>query len=196
MRDGVVAILLVVVVALGAGAGYFVGVANKQTTTMTTTAITTTTTTLLTSVQRFETPIPMSFSLNGQFDTLGMYCLSSPPGTVSMNLTAAYPWPLLTEPPPSITITYEFKPFPLNSTIPAWLSLSTIPEAVVMRQGQTATVSLVIAVNETTSNLGQEVFFHLWADYKDPASGSSVTNVIDFDFIVADTPSGSSPYQC
>lgn len=195
MRKGAIAALLVVALLAGAGAGYFVGVANKQTT-MTTTAITTTTTTLLTSVQHFETPIPMSFSLNGQFDTMGMYCLSSPPGSrVSMNLTAAYPWPLLTEPPPYFTITYEFVPSPLNSTIPVWLGLSTIPEAVVMRQGQTATVSLVIALN-STSNIGQEVPFHLWADYTDPASGSNVTSVIDFDFTVAATPSGSSLHQC
>jgi hypothetical protein len=142
-----------------------------------------------------------SFIVGGQPNTGRFFCFSKPPDSqTTLNLTATYPWSSHSgyfESPAHITITYVFLPYPSNSTIPAWLNLSTIPEAVVMKQGQNATVTLVISINETaTAKTGQEVPFVVQAEYRDPILGLDLTSDIYFGFTVAATPLGSSLHYC
>jgi len=197
MRNEIVAALLVVLVGLGAGAGYLVGTSNQRTTT--TTATTTTTPTQYVTTTVIPVPPMPSFLVGGQSYTGISYCLSKPPDSqVTLNLTAVYPWSSHSgyfESPTHITITYVFVPYPPNSTIPAWLSLSTVPEAVVMKQGQNATVALVIVAN-STAKIGQEVLFDIRAEYRDPILGLDLTSDVLFDFTVAGTPLGSSLHYC
>jgi hypothetical protein len=198
MRNEAVAVLLVVVVVLGTGAGYLMGTSNQR---ITTTTATVTATTSIQFITTTVTPIPPmpSFLVGGQPNTGMLFCLSKPPDSqVTLNLTAVYPWSSYSgyfESPARITITYVFMPYPSNSTIPAWLSLSTVPEAVVMKQGQNATVTLVVATN-STAKIGQEVPFNIKAEYRDPILGIDITSDIYFDFSVAATPLGSSLHYC
>jgi len=198
MRSGAVVVLMAVVILVAAGAGYLVGMSNQRT--ITTTAIVTTSIQYVTTTVTPIPPMP-SFIVDGQKD-IGLYCLSKPPDSqVSLNLTAVYPWSSHSgyfESPAHITITYVFVPYGFgstNNTIPAWLNLSTAPEAVVMKQGQNATVSLVIATTGAPK-IGQEVPFYILAEYRDPILGIDITSNIGFDFTVAATPLGSSLHQC
>jgi len=181
MRGGTIAALVVVAVLAGAVGGFVAGNANERTVT----SVLTTTQTA-TSETYYATPVTPTFSIGGL--QTGTVCLTLPTGSpTSLNVTAARPTGFSNYTTP---IEYSFAPLPLDSTFPAWLHPSMSPPYVVMRDGQTVTATLQIALDPSAQS-GQTGSFAIHADFNDPVSGMSVTTVIGVEVTVG-APSSAS----
>jgi len=194
MRSVIVTVLVVALLIAGALAGYSVGVVNQHTSTVTTTILSTLTTTIFTTNQHFATPLLPNFYVNGQ-QANGTMCYSVSTHSKTWNVTANWPWKIQndTNYPPPVGVEYTFAPFPLGSAIPAWLHLAMQPSIVALAEGQNWTASLHLTLDSTVQN-GQTARFALHADYTDPVSGSSVTDVMILGLVV--NGSSTSLYDC
>jgi len=188
MKNGLVAVLLVAAMLIGAGVGYFAG---SQ---MTMARTSTITTTIFMTTQNFATPTAPYFYVNG-IAVSGTLCYSVSTVSNTWNMTANYPWKIQngTAYPPPVRVEYTFAPFPLNGSIPAWLQLSMQPPYVTLAGGQNSTSNLELTLDSTVQN-GQTTNFAVHAYYNDPISGSSVMSVIELGVVV--NGSSTSLYDC
>jgi len=162
----------------------FTVVASPQSTT------TTTSTTASTTSQHFVTPVSPNIYVNDQ-EATGALCFNQPTRSQVWNVTANFAWMTTTNTyPPPVRVDYTFAPFPLSSTIPAWLHLSMQPPHVALAGGQNSTASLQVTLDSMIQNRAT-ANFALHVNYNDPFSGYNVTDVVVLGFVV----NGSS-YGC
>lgn len=129
-----------------------------------------------TASTNLETPVPVTFYVDGVPDQ-GIFGFGAAPGSqFSLNVTATYPWTGFPS-AESFTIQYSLAPFPLPGVAPPWLGLSVSPSSSTMAKGSSSSTSLRVIVSKTMGD-GSIGSFALHALYVDPVSDQHVLHVM------------------
>ena len=153
----------------------------------------TTASTTSTTNEQIATPVLPNIYVNGQ-EAIGALCFNVPTLSQVWNVTADFPWKTSANAyPPPVKVDYSFAPFPLSGTIPVWVHLSMQPPQVALAGGQNSTASLQVTLDSTVQD-GATTNLALHANYNDPFSGYSVTDVVVLGLVV--NGSSAALYGC
>jgi hypothetical protein len=118
-------------------------------------------------------PVFMPFWINGYPD-VGVVNFSLPQGTdEQVEIYSQYPFTLPN--PTEVPVNFTILPFPISSSLPSWLSVTT-PQSIQVTSAIASNVTLAIEIASGTAN-GTRGVFELRATYVDPDE-STVIQVI------------------
>jgi hypothetical protein len=121
---------------------------------------------------QYVDPVQANFYINGS-PYVGLVDYSVSPGSsVSLNVTATYPWSAYPSLSNSIFVSYAIESFPIPNAMPAWLSVASLP-SVTIPNGDDASSELQVTSSKAVEN-GTQGSFVIEASYTDPVTGTHV----------------------